>query len=215
YYQYLYDIPVEIQSSAFSLANEGSGFSRFFPDSLQNTGTGKNYGIELTIEKFFNRHFFFLITGSIYDSRYVGSDGIERKTDFNGSYATNMLFGYEFNIKEKNSLQFGGKATYAGGKLATPIDIDATNSAKELVYIDSLSNTIQLKDYFRFDLKVAFRMNTKQVTHEIALDLVNVFGIENILGYTYAPDPTEPAASPVKEEYQLGFLPLFYYKIDF
>lgn len=41
YYQYLFDVPVEIEPSAFSLANEGSGFSRFFPDSLQNIGTGK------------------------------------------------------------------------------------------------------------------------------------------------------------------------------
>ena len=53
------------------------------------------------------------------------------------------------------------------------------------------------------------------MTHEIALDLVNVFGIKNILGYTYSPDPSDPLSSPVKEEYQLGFLPLFYYKIDF
>ena len=45
YYQYLYNIPVEIQSSSFSLVNQGSGFSRFFPDSLQNTGTGTNYGL--------------------------------------------------------------------------------------------------------------------------------------------------------------------------
>jgi hypothetical protein len=46
-------------------------------------------------------------------------------------------------------------------------------------------------------------------------DLVNVFGIQNVLGLTYAPNPADPTQSPVKEEYQLGFLPLFYYKIDF
>lgn len=215
YYQYLYDIPVEIEISAFSLANEGSGFARFFPDSLQNTGTGKNYGIELTLEKYFSNQLFFLITGSLYDSRYVGSDGVERKTDFNGTFATNGLFGYEFELKEKNSLQISIKTTYAGGKLATPVDIAATNLAKELVYIDSLTNTIKLKDYFRFDMRLSYRINAKESTHEIALDLVNVFGIKNVLGYTYAPDPTDPTASPVKEEYQLGFLPLFYYKIDF
>lgn len=215
YFQYLFDVPVEIQPSAFSLANEGSGFARFFPDSLQNTGSGKNYGVEITLEKFFSNHFFFLITGSVYDSRYTGSDGIERKTDFNGTFATNGLFGYELEIKDRNSLQFGVKTTYAGGKLTTPVDIAATNAAKELIYIDSLTNTIKLKDYFRFDLKAAYRINTQKVTHEIALDLVNVFGIKNVLGYTYSPNPSDPSASPVKEEYQLGFLPLFYYKIDF
>ena len=217
YFQYLFDVPVEIHSSAFSLANEGSGFSRFFPDSLENTGTGKNYGVELTLEKFFSNHYFFLITGSLYDSRYTGSDGIERKTDFNGNYVANALAGYEFTISKRNVLTAGGKITYAGGKLATPVDIPATNAAKEIVYIDSLTNTIRLKDYFRLDLKFAYRVNAKhkKITHEISLDIVNILNTKNILGLTYAPDPTNPDASPVKEEYQLGFLPLFYYKINF
>jgi hypothetical protein len=217
YFQSLYDVPVEITPSAFSLANEGSGFSRFFPDSLQNTGTGKNYGAELTLEKFFSNHFFFLATGSIYNSLYTGSDGIERKTDFNGNYAANLLGGYEIEINNRNVITTGIKFTYAGGKLATPVDTAATIAAKELIYIDSLTNTLQLKDYFRFDLKLAYRINSQKnkVTHEIAIDLVNLLNVQNVLGLTYAPNPADPSASPVKEEYQLGFLPLFYYKIDF
>jgi len=217
YFQSLYDVPVEIEPSAFSLANEGSGFSRFFPDSLENTGTGKNYGAELTIEKFFSNHFFFLATGSVYNSLYTGSDGIERKTDFNGNYAANLLGGYEITINKRNTLTTGIKMTYAGGKLTTPVDTLATIAAKELIFIDSLTNTVQLKDYFRFDLKLAYRINSKKnsITHEIALDLVNLFNVQNVLGLTYAPNPADPTASPVKEEYQLGFLPLFYYKIDF
>lgn len=217
YYQYLYNVPVEVEPSAFSLANEGSGFSRFFPDSLKNTGTGKNYGVEITLEKFFYNHFFYLVTGSIYDSKYTGSDGIERSTDFNGQFATNFLGGYEITLNKKNVLTPGIKLTYAGGKLTTPVDVAATNASKELIYIDSLTNTIRLKNYFRFDLKIAYRINSSKnkVSHEIAVDLVNVFNTQNLLGLTYAPDPTDPAASPVKEEYQLGFLPLFYYKIDF
>jgi hypothetical protein len=62
YYQDLYNVPVEVDSSSFSLINQGSGFARFFPDSLQNTGTGTNYGVELTLEKFFSSKFFFMIT---------------------------------------------------------------------------------------------------------------------------------------------------------
>ena len=217
YFQYLYDVPVEVQPSAFSLANEGSGFSRFFPDSLQNTGTGKNYGVELTLEKFFSNHFFFLATGSLYNSLYVGSDGIERKTDFNGSYAANLLGGYEWTISDRNVITTGIKMTYAGGKLSTPVDTLASIAAKELIFIDSLTNTLQLKDYFRFDLKLAYRINSKKnkVTHEIAIDLVNLFDVQNVLGLTYAPNPADVTISPIKEEYQLGFLPLFYYKIDF
>ena len=41
YYQYLYNIPVDQYPSSFSLNNMGSGFQRFFPDSLVNEGIGR------------------------------------------------------------------------------------------------------------------------------------------------------------------------------
>ncbi|HTF03202.1 MAG TPA: TonB-dependent receptor, partial [Bacteroidia bacterium] len=83
YYQYLYNIPVEKKSSSFSVLNQGSGFSRFFPDTLVNEGTGRNYGLEFTLEKFFSKQYFFMFTASVFDAKYKGSDGILRNTDFN------------------------------------------------------------------------------------------------------------------------------------
>ena len=59
YYQHLYQVPVTVTPSSFSIINMGSGFARLFPDSLENTGTGLNYGIELTVQKYFNKSFFF------------------------------------------------------------------------------------------------------------------------------------------------------------
>jgi hypothetical protein len=56
------------------------------------------------------------------------------------------------------------------------------------------------------------KWNRPRVTHEFAIDLVNVFNTKNILTLTYAPDNP---LGPIREEYQLGFLPVFYYKIDF
>ena len=44
-------------TSSFSLINQGSGFSRFFPDSLENSGTGYNYGVEFTLEKYYSSVF--------------------------------------------------------------------------------------------------------------------------------------------------------------
>ena len=43
YYQHLYQVPVTVAPSSFSIINMGSGFARLFPDSLENTGTGLNY----------------------------------------------------------------------------------------------------------------------------------------------------------------------------
>jgi hypothetical protein len=65
------------------------------------------------------------------------------------------------------------------------------------------------------DLKVNYKANRPKVTHEVGLDLVNVTGQENVLKLTYAPDENENPEESVREEYQLGFLPVFFYRIDF
>jgi hypothetical protein len=215
YYQHLYEIPVDTFPSSFSLVNQGSSFSRFFPGKLENTGTAENYGAEITLEKFFSKSYFFMITASIFDSKYKGSDKVERNTDYNGRFATNGLIGKEFSLSKKTVLTTGAKITWAGGKRYSPADTAASALAGELVEVDALRNTQKFHNYFRADLKIGVKINTKRLTHEIALDLVNILNTKNVLSLTYAPDPRNPAAGPFREEYQLGFLPLFYYRIDF
>jgi hypothetical protein len=215
YYQHLYRIPVEKKRSSFSLLNTGAGFTRFFPDTLVNTGTGKNYGVELTVEKSFSKGYLLLVTGSLFESQYQGSDRIWRDTDFNGNYALNMLSTREWFLKNRNTLALGAKMTAAGGRRYGPVDITASDRDKEVVWVDATRNSLQFRPYFRLDFRINYKINRPKVTHEIALDLVNVLGIENILKLTYAPNDADPSASPVREEYQLGFLPLFYYRLDF
>lgn len=216
YYQHLYNVPVEKKISSFSVLNQGSGFSRFFPDTLVNAGTGENIGAEITIEKFFSKKFFFMFTASVFDAKYKGSDGISRNTDYNTHYAINLLGSREFTLNEKHSIEAGLKLTAAGKRYFTPIDTAASRLASEAVFVDSLRNTQTFsKSYFRLDARITWRYNTKSLTHEIGLDLVNLTARKNILGLTYSPDPLHPDGNPVVEQYQLGFLPLFYYKIDF
>ena len=213
YYQYLYNIPVTITPSSFSMVNQGGGFGRMFPEALQNSGTGTNIGLELTIEKYFSKSFFSMLTGAIYDSKYKGSDGIERNTSYNGNFAVNLLVGKEFKIGEKGVLSFGTKISWAGGKRYGLVDTLQSALAKEVIFQDEQFNEFQFKNYFRADLKINYRLNTKHLTHEFGLDLVNLFGIKNLLSLTYAPTPDNPTR--ITENPQLGFLPLFYYRVDF
>jgi hypothetical protein len=215
YYQHLYNIPVTVAPSAFSLINMGSGFQRFFPQDLQNTGTGTNYGAEITLQKYFDKSFFFMFSGTVFNSTYVASDNIERSTSYNGNYVFNLLAGKEWKVGEKQSISLGFKATVAGGKLYGTVDTAATNTFQELIYLDEGFNARQFPVYYRIDAKINWKFNAKKVTHEIGLDLVNVTARQNLLGLSYAPDLFDSSAEPVAERYQLGFLPLFYYKIDF
>ena len=210
YYQNLFDIPVEKTISSYSLVNSGAGFSRLFPNQLQNGGIGRNYGVEMTLEKFFSNSYYFLVTASLFDAQYQGSDKIWRNTDFNGKYAFNALFSKEFTFNKRKSLNIGAKFTATGGRWYGPVDATQSRLAQEIIYADATRNSLQFSPYKRFDLKTEYKINKNHLTHTIAVDIVNVLGNKNQLSLSYIPQ-----APYFKQEYQLGFLPVFFYRIDF
>jgi hypothetical protein len=226
YYQYLYNLPINTMSNSFSLVNAGGGFSRVFPnDTLVNSGKGINYGLEFTLQKYFSKSFFFMVSASVYDSKYLASDGIWRNTSYKGSnisnnidlsYVWNVLAGKEFKIGKKQVIGVGTKITRAGGRRYGLVDIAQTEASKEIIFKDSLFNENTFRDYFRVDLKISWRMNTQKLTHEFGLDLVNLLNTKNLLSLAYAPklDPND-TSEPIAQKAQLGRLPIFYYKIDF
>lgn len=212
YYQHLYNIPVTVEPSSYSILNEGAESERIFPDSLSNEGTGTNYGLEVTLEKFFSRNYFFMVTASIFNSDYLASDGQKYNTVFNSKYALNMLGAKEFYLGKKGNkkLTVGAKLTLAGGRWYTPLDMEASKEAQRTIYDYEQRNSLQFDDYVRFDVNLKYRVDNKKVGHEIGLDLVNLLDIENAFSLQYN--------SFFDEEYyenQIGFLPIFYYRLDF
>lgn len=211
YYQVLRGIPVEKQSSSFSLANTGTGFSRFFPDSLQNSGSGYNYGVEFTFEKSFTKGYYYLASLSLFEAKYKGSDNVTRNSDFNTNYAANALFAKEWKSGKRSVISVGGKFTMAGARRYSPMDTLASRREREYVEQDSLKNTLRFGSaYMRVDFRLSYKINAKKLTHEFAIDLINVLNRQNILKYSYTSE-----APYYRPENQLGFLPLFYYKLDF
>ena len=218
YYQYLWDVPVYAVPSSVSTLNRGATFNRFFPIyTMVNTGTGYNYGIELTIEKLFHKHYYFMWNGSLFESKYTASNGKEANTDFNGNYMMNFLGGLEYAIgkAKKNTISFGTKITYGGGKRYSPANIAASNAVMDVVAEDDKVNTLQFDPYNRVDLRISYKINGKKAGIELALDLVNILNAKNVLALSYSPDPANRTADPLVKNYQLGFLPLFYVKVDF
>lgn len=211
YYQYVDNIPVTLRPGSFSLANTGTGFSRFFPDSLVNEGSAQNYGVEFTLEKSFTKGYYYLISLSIFDAQYKGSDGVSRSSDFNTTYAGNALLAREWKVGRRSVLNAGGKLTMAGARRYSPMDTLASRRQREYVELDAEKNTKRFGSaYVRLDLRLSYKINAKKLTHEFAIDLVNVSNRQNILKYSYTSE-----APFYREEYQLGFLPLFYYRLDF
>lgn len=210
YYQSLSNIPVDKNLSNYSVLNIGANFGTNGKTDLQNTGTGRNYGAEMTFERTFSDGFYYLATVSIFDSKYKGSNGIEHNTAFNGNYTINLLAGKEFQVSKKVVLSFDTKITSAGGRRFTPIDFEASRKAQSVVFFNDRSYESSYRDYFRADFKVTLRRNGKNIMQEWFLDLQNVSNTQNIFEQIY-----KPATNQLTQTNQLGFFPNFNYRIQF
>lgn len=216
YYQRLFDVVVDKYRSSFSILNAGT-FSTSAPEELQNAGLGTNYGAEITLEKFLDKGLYFLVTGSFYDSKYTASDQVKRRTAFAGNYVVNTLAGKEFyltskkaNPKYQKAIVFDGKITLAGGQRYTPILLDESIEAGEAVYDLKNAFSNQFKDYFRIDVRMAFKLNGKSTTQEFVVDIQNVLNRSNPLNASY-----NPVSQEVVTTNQLGIFPMMQFRITF
>lgn len=219
YYQYLYEIPVDVRGNSYSLLNQGANFGIGFPDSLENSGTGSNIGGELTLEKFFSKGYYYLLTLSVYESKYKGKDGIERNTAFNGNYLVNVLAGKEFNLDKKDAegkragkklLTMDVRTTVNGGQWYTPVNVALSQQFNTQVLDDAKAYTLQYPAYFRIDFKIGFKINGKKTTQQWSIDFRNLTSQKNVFIRKY-----DVASNTYMTSYQTGFLPVAQYRIEF
>lgn len=214
YYQVLSDVPVESMPSSFSLLNAGASF--VFPEknNLVNDGTGKNLGAELTVEKFFSQGWYSLVTLSVFDSKYKGSDGIERSTAFDGGYVANVLAGKEFKLGSsgRRVLTIDTKVTAAGGRPYTPIDLAASKAAGKEILLEDQAFSNRLNDYFRWDMKIGMRINSskRKLAQTFFLDFQNLTNNQNIFAVRY-----NEVRNEIGKTYQIGFFPDLMYRVEF
>ncbi|MEM1217887.1 MAG: TonB-dependent receptor [Bacteroidota bacterium] len=213
YYQYLYDVPVEKNAGSInSVINARSIWSVVGAGAANNDGTGRNYGVDLTLEKFFGNGYYFLLTGSLFESKYTPINGIEYSTRYNSNHQLNVLGGKEFQVGKKGNKTLGinAKAIWAGGNRYTPIDIEASREAGYTIRDESQPFSNTTEDYFRVDLGFNFRINTAKMTHTILLDIQNVTNRLNAFNLYYS-----PVTEQVETYTQVGLFPNLNYRIEF
>lgn len=215
YHQEIDRAPVERQPTSYSTLTEGADFT-FSEDktSLVSEGTGFNRGVELTLEKFYSKGFYTLLTTSIFESKYEGSDGIERSTPFDNGYVVNLLAGKEFKIgkAKKNAIVVDTKLTTAGGRYYTPVDLEASRAAGFEILDGQNAFSQQYDSYFRWDVKLGLKLNSskKKIFHQFFMDFQNVTNRENIFAKQY-----NRLTNNIDRVDQIGFFPDFLYRLQF
>ena len=215
YYQAIDKAAVDQTPTSYSSLTEGADFV-FSRDkaSLVSEGTGYNQGIEFTLEKFFSQGYHGLLTTSFFESKYEGSDGIERNSPFNNRYVINLLGGKEFPIgkNKKNIFSINTKFTTAGGRFYTPVDLASSIAAGYEIVDDTKAFNEQYDAYLRLDIKFGLKFNskTKKQSHQFYIDFQNVTNNENIFE-----DRFNRLTQSVNSINQIGFQPDFGYRFQF
>ncbi|MFN8165002.1 MAG: TonB-dependent receptor [Bacteroidia bacterium] len=211
YFQHLFDVPVSTaDSGTFCIINNEFGF---VTDPLTNSGIGENKGLELTVEQFLHRDLYFLLSASIYDSKYKAANGNWYNTRYNGGFSVCLTGGKEFKTGEgfgHRTIGINIKTLYSGGLRSTPINFEASLGAGEAKYNFSDSYALQAPDYFRTDFKISVSRNRKRSTTTWSLDIQNLTNRKNYGGEYY-----DPQTSKIKIYYQTPMIPVLSYKVDF
>jgi hypothetical protein len=210
YYQQLFDIPVESDPSYFSMINYGLSYYLSGRDSLVNSGTARNYGVDITLEKFLSNNFYFLTTLSLFDSKYRDGNDVLRNTIYNGNFVVNALGGYEHEVGNNNAIAIDVRAASAGGLWSIPVREELSMKLGEVRYDYANAYTRQNKDYFRLDLRLSFKMNKEKFSQEWALDITNLTNRLNHFITQFDPDTGE-----YTEVSQQKMMPMMFWRIVF
>jgi hypothetical protein len=216
YYQYLYNIPVDLYEPYYSVINLGGMNFDKYGRVYVSDATGFNYGLELTLERFLSQGWYYMATASVFESKFRSIDNMLRNTRYNSNFVANMLVGKEFEITRqataKNIWSVGGdvKFAFAGGQRYIPVDLEASKQAGSAVYIYEQAYVPRHPFYMRGDAKVWAKIQQRNVTHEIGVEIRNFTNRKNVYSYEY-----DVKLENMRTSYQTGLLPLGYYRITF
>ncbi len=207
YYQFLYNVP-GIPDSSYSLINFKQDWT--FRDQLTNDSKGRNIGIDFTFERFLNRNYYYLITASIFDSKYKGGDGVWHNSRYDKGFVINLLFGKEYFLQNNKILGVNGRLNYVGGERTSPVLIEKSLQAKTVIYDESKAFEEQLPSMYYLDFSITYRINKQKYSGVWAFQLKNALGSPAYDDYSY-----NNKTGKIDRVENVFIFPVLSYKIEF
>ena len=209
YYQQLFNIPI-IENSTYSLINLENDW--FLDNKFVNKGLGKNYGIDITLEQYINKGFYYLISASVFDSKYKTDLDDWYDTRFNRTFLLNALAGKEFELgaEKQKILGINLKISWQGGDRYSPVDSSTSILAKEVIYDETKPFTKQLQSAFTAHITINYKWNRKKTSHELALKVINATAYSDYFGHRL-----NLKTQKIEELREVVILPNLSYKVSF
>lgn len=210
YYQFLDNVPAD-PNGAFSVQNL---LWRFPTMELDNVGQGRNYGLELSLQRFTKNGFYFLITGALYNSEYRGGDGVWRNTEFNQNFSYNLLAGKEYELKPKENkkrfLSLNANLRHSGGTWQNRVDTVQSALFGWTQYDFDNPYSERQPDLVNFDFTLSLKNIRKKMTGEFSVQIKNLFNNRTVISQEW-----DDEAGEIKLIKDYGVIPVIGYKVWF
>lgn len=212
YYQYLTNIPVSPNGYISTLNIQNN---LFFNDALVSEGKGRNLGIDFSIERYLKNGLYYMVSVSIFDSKYTGADDIERNTRFNKNYVANALIGKEWQVgKNKNNIFSANiRLNYLGGNRIESIDRENSLNQKEIIYGETNGNisfTEKYSDAPIVSFTISYRKNKRKYSSVWSLQILNATQSEEFNNDFY-----NLKTNMIDSKFSKTMIPNLSYKIEF
>jgi hypothetical protein len=209
YYQQLYDVPV-IADSSYSFLNLQADW--FFNHKLESTGIGRNYGLDLSLEKYMSQGYYYMFTASLFQSQYQGGDHVWRNTRYNRNYLFNLLVGKEWQVGygRQNVLSANVRLSYQGGDRYSPVKQAESIAQHRVVYDEAKAFSKQFSPSILAHFTMSYTVNKAKTAHEFALKVINMTQQCDYYGFKY-----NYITHGIDEDVSVVFIPNISYKVGF
>jgi len=212
YYQYLSNVPVAPDSYITTLNTQDN---LFFNSQLVSKGTGRNIGIDFTLEKYLNDGLYYLLSASIFDSKYTANDGIERNTRYNKNFVFNALIGKEWKMGKNNNNLFSAnfRLNYLGGNRIESIDQNQSLDQQDVVYGETNGNLSFAEKHLSTPITsftISYRKNKLKYSSVWTLQVLNTTGTKE-----FNSDYYNTKTNTIDQKYSQIMIPNLSYKIEF
>ncbi|MBP6828767.1 MAG: TonB-dependent receptor [Saprospiraceae bacterium] len=181
----------------------------------QSTSKGRNYGLELSAERLLAQGWFLLANTTLFKAETQNENGPWQPSRWAVNNVVNLTAGKEWQRSGSGSKTkfFGisGRAVWAGGFRAMPLDENASAFEQTTVYSAADGFSIRQPDFFRLDLRIYWKRSLGDRRNStFAMDFQNATMQENT-AYRYY----DPFTKQVETKNQLGLIPNISWRLEF
>ncbi|NNF36865.1 MAG: TonB-dependent receptor, partial [Saprospiraceae bacterium] len=181
YYHRLKDVAI-IPDSNFSFINLENDW--FINHQFVSSGKGRNYGVDVTLERYLRNGVFGLLSTSYYRSEFQNNDEWFNSI-YDNRFTMNLLLGKEWQIGDNNSFSFSTRFSYIGGRPHYLIDELLSSSTFSAQLITENGYTERFPGAFLTHFSINYIINKNNLTHTLSLKVLNATAYEEFEAFKY------------------------------